>query len=395
MNISNSIYFLMKKNFKIQKTLLFFSLLATASFTFADMQVCETYFSTGIQARGPGNFVRFGYNAQLLNAYDSVNTETVFNHRWSIKKSCASTECTKSNSINVDMNPGPKLETAATNEFIIPPDKKLTIGSNNIVQYGKIVASERSVATFKKQPIPYVINQLEVGYKSKLRLPAGEYWVNKLKLEVEGRIDVVGEGQVTLYVIDSLSVPLNFRINDDTKNPAKMAIFTFGDSTFYTGTRTYAFVRSEGKINLGYRSMIVGGLLGNYVDLEPESQVTYDLAASRSVQFNNFCRAFPYPLDTVQPVFVLDQYDDITSQDHLVLTGTIVDSGENASGVGDTSIFIDDRGWVPFTLNGNSFSVNVPLHYGDNLFTFLIYDRAGNELFLPYTAYRLSPGEEF
>ena len=394
MKLFNLIYFSVKRNIKMQKVFIFFALLTTSAFSFADLQVCENYFSTGIQTHGPGNFIRFGYNAQLLNAYDSVNTDNVINHKWSVKKSCAYTECSKYSSVHVD-NPGPKLETAATNEFIIPPDKKLIIGANNVVQYGKIIASERSVVTFKQQSTPYIINQLEVGYKSKLRLHAGEYWVNKLKLEVEGRIDVVGEGQVTLYVIDSFSVPLNFRINDDTKNPAKMAIFTFGESNFYTGSRTYAFVRSEGKINLGYRSVIVGGLLGNWVELEPESQVTYDLAASRGVHFNNFCKAFPYPLDTVQPVFVLDQYDDITREDHIVLRGTIIDSGENASGVGETSIYIDDVGWVPFTLNGNSFSVNVPLHYGDNLFTFLIYDRAGNELFLPYTAYRLSPGEEF
>jgi len=366
------------------------SFISIAPFCFASIPYCDSFFENGIQAHGADNYIQFDYNAQLLNGYPYVQTNTLINNKWSIKKSCGSVACTKVGSGAQDMTPGTMLETTATNEVIVAPNQKIIVGSNNILNYGKVVLSERSVATFKPQTAPYVITQLEVGYKSKLRLPAGEYWISRLRLEVEGRIDVIGEGQVTLYVIDSMWVPLNFKINDNTKNPAKMAIYTFSDSNYYTGSKTHAFIRSEGEVILNYRSTIVGGVLGKFIRLEAESQIVYDPAAVRAVQFGDYCRAFPFPLDADQPVVVIDQYDDITTLDHITVTGTIIDSGEHASGVGDVSINISGA-WIPLPLTGNSFSVEIPLELGDNWFSFLVYDLAGNEVFLTYNASRVLP----
>jgi len=385
--LDNFIWTLKKVFINILITLAFIGI---ASFSFASVPYCENFFENGIQAYGDDSFVRFNYNAQLLNGYSSVSAKKVFNNNWSIKKSCAYEPCSATGWVTYDMTPPALLETNATNEVIIPADKKVTVGSNNILQYGKIVVSERSVATFKPQTTPYIISQLEVGYKSKLRLPAGEYWVSRLRLEVEGRIDVIGEGQVTLYVIDSLWVPFNFRINDNTKNPAKIAIYTFSDSNYYTGSKTYAFIRSEGEVILNYRATVVGSVLGKFVNLEAESQVVYDPAAVRTLQIKDYCRAFPFPLDIDPPMVVINQFDDYTEANHTLVTGTIIDSGEHASGVGEVSINING-GWVPLPLTGNSFSIDLPLDAPDNWFTILAYDLAGNEAFIPFYAGRIFP----
>ena len=398
MNMSPLISFLNNFFTSSRKTFIHFFIglifIGSISPVFAALPYCTDFFGTGIQAHGADNFIRFNYNAQLLNSeYKNLQTATLINHKWSIKKSCGAEACETSGTSAQDMTPGPILETNATNTIIIPPKKKVTVGANNILEYGKIVVSEWSTAAFKPQAQPYVISDLEVGYKSKLQLPAGEYWVTRLKLEVEGRIDVIGEGQVTLYVTDSLWVPFNFKINENTKDAAKMAIYTFSDSNYYTGSKTFAFVRSEGEIILNHRAAIVGGVLGKFITLDTESQIVYDPAAARGITFAPYCRAWPFPLDTEQPVFILDQYDEITTQDHLVLTGTIIDSGEYASGVGDVSINIDGS-WIPITLTNNAFSINVPLEQGDNWFSFLIYDLTGNEIFLSYYASRVLAGEE-
>ncbi len=363
-------------------------LIGIAPHSFANLPYCSDFFSNGIQAHGIDNYIRFNYNAQLLNnPYDDLHTNTVINNKWSIKKSCGSVPCGKTGTSAQDMTPGELLETTATNEVIVPVKKKVTVGANNILHYGKVETSEWSTAVFKPQTQPYVITDLVVGYKSKLQLPAGEYWVSRLKLEVEGRIDVIGEGQVTLYVIDSLWVPFNFKINENTKNAAKMAIYTFSDSNYYTGSKTYAFIRSEGEVILNYGATIVGGVLGKFFNLETASQIVYDPDGARAVQFNSYCRAWPFPSDTTQPVFILDQYDDPVTQDHIVLTGSIVDTGEHASGVGDVSV-----NGIPIILANDNFSVTVPLpELGTNWLIFLIYDRAGNEIYLTYPVTRVLP----
>ena len=368
------------------------SLMLTYSPSFASLPHCDSYFFDGIQARGDQGYIRFDYNAQLINnnSFGKLLANNIEHNKSSIRKSCGVNECVKLGYPAQDMTPGAILETTATNEVVIPADKKITVGTNNVLEYEKITVSELAVATFKQQPAPYVITTLEVGYKSKLRLPAGEYWVSRLILEVEGKIDVIGEGQVTLYVIDSMWVPLNFKINENTKNPAKMAIYTISDSNYYTGSKTYAFVRSEGEIILNHRAVIVGGILGQFINLQTESQVIYDSAGVRRISFKGYCEAYPYPLDDVQPIFELDTYDESTTQDHIILTGTLVDPG---SGIKESSINISGS-WFPFIITNGRFTINIPLELGTNWFTFLIYDNAGNELFLSYNSTRFLPGEE-
>ena len=383
----------LNQNFLLRKILacfIFASLASISSLATASTTYCENIFSSGVQAYGEDSYIRFDYNAQVLNASSSVNASKVINNKWSIKKSCASSPCDNSGWVTYNMAPIPVVETQATNEVNIAADKKGVVGLNDVLQYGKITVAERAIATFKQQHTPYVISDLVVGYKSKLRLPAGEYWISRLKLEVEGSIEVIGVGQVTLYVIDSLWVPFNFKINENTKNPLKLAIYTLSDSNFCTGSSTYGFVRSEGEVVLNHRARIVGGVLGKYVNLQTESQVVYDPAAVKAVEFKNYCSSSPYPLDVDAPVVVINQFDDYTEASHTLVTGTIIDSGEYASGLGETSININGA-WVPLPLTGNTFSIVLPLPKPDNLFTILAYDLAGNEAFIPFVALRIFP----
>jgi hypothetical protein len=374
---------------KVFKQTLVVLALSSSSPVFANLPFCEHFFSNGIQAHGPDNYVRFNYNAQLLNgSSNQIYTKNLSNNNFSIKKSCGTGPCYANLHSAPDLILGEMLQTDATNVLIIPASKKVIVGANNIVNFDKVVLSERSTATFAPKTIPYVISQLEVGYKSKLQLPAGEYWVSRLRLEVEGRIDVIGEGQVTLYVGDSMWVPFNFKINENTKNPGKMAIYTFSDSNYYSGSKTYAFIRSEGEVILNYRSTIVGGVLGKFINLETDSQIVYDPAAAKALEIKNYCRPVTLPLDVDQPVVIIDQYDDITVQDNITITGTIMDSGDNASGIAQASINISGR-WYPIPITGTTFSMNIPLEMGDNWLTFLILDHAGNEVFLSYYVSRV------
>jgi hypothetical protein len=366
--------------------------LTASSLAVADLPFCSDIFQNGIQAHGVDNFIRFNYNAQLVNGSSSqLNTRIIQTNKWSTKKSCGLDVCTATGT-SVDGLVTNELLTSSANEIIIPSNKRVTIGANNQREYGKIVLSDRSVATFVPQTQPYVITTLEVGYKSKLRLPAGEYHVLRLILEAEGKIDVIGEGQVTLYVSDSMWVPYNFRINGNTKNPAKMAIYTFSDSNYYSGSKTYAFVRTEGEVILDYRSTIVGGVLGKFINLETDSQVVYDPAAAKEIKFDNLCRTLSSYVDEEAPVVTFNAYDETTDQSHVTITGTIIDSGINASGVIDVTALIDGA-YVPISLVGNNFTLSLQLQMGVNYFTVITHDLAGNEAFIPFYIIRVPTSE--
>lgn len=348
----------------------------------ANLPYCDTVFSNAVQTFGPGSYVHFDYNAQLVNPSSlALNTGSVLNHVWSIRKSCATDQCSATGTELPRLYDDRELQTGSTLEVVIPRSKKITVGAGDAYHFGRVAISEWGTAVFSERHDVYVIDRLHVGYKSSLRLPAGEYWVRDLRLEVESRIDVLGDGKVSLYVIDSLLVPFNVKLNANTKNPAQMTIYTYSASEFYVGSQTYAFLRADNEVFLHHRARITGGVLAQFVDMRTESQIVYDAAAARTLEFNNICRAAgDYPSDDVTPPEILDVYlsGEIVGN-RAGFAAVVRDVGDNASGVASV-VLRSATEEFPMQADGDNYTVeNIPLVVGDNFFTLVARDHAGNE----------------
>lgn len=357
-----------------------------ASFSFAAQSVaaelpyCSDLYSNGVQTFGKSSYVQFEYNAHLVNATSTeLNTSRVENHPQSIRKSCGTDACDISGLTSPRPRDKRKLQTSATIEAIAPANKEITVGSENTNQFGLVKTSEWSTAEFSSMHNLYIIDQLEIGYKSSLRLPAGEYWVRNFTMEVESRIEVIGEGTVHLYVLSPLQVPMNVKLNANTGNPSQMTIYAYDTAEFHVGTQAYAFVHTERGLYLHHRAKIAGGALARLINMRTESQIVYDSAAAKTLNFPNICRASPEvePGDTTPPeiVEVLNGGDNTAR--NIILGAVVRDTGDNASGV--ASVIVQAAtGEYPMTANGDTYTVELTLTAGENMFTVIAVDNAGN-----------------
>lgn len=345
---------------------------------FAQLPYCSDYFKNGLQTHSDNSFIHFHYNAQLVNAAGRfLQTPNVEVNAWSQKRSCGEKFC-ENGGTPVDGMNIPYLDFNSTDVLVVPSNQSVTLGANNLTTFGTITVEDRAVVTFAARPDPYLITRLQLGYKSKLRLPAGEYWVGQFNLEVEGRIDVIGEGTVTLYVIDSLWVPFNFQVNGNTKDPARLGIYTFSDSNYYTGSKAYAFIRTEGEVILNHKASIFGGVLGRFITLESESQVVFDPDALPRFTFGELCAGAAPVNDVIPPIIEIDySFANPTTNSQITVTGSVTDPGNPDHWITAAAVSVSSTA-TPLTLIDGQFSVNLALNPGINAFIFSATDGAEN-----------------
>lgn len=369
------------------------ALLLPAQSMAAELPYCAGIYSNGVQTFGSNSYILFDYNAQIVNASSTeLNTSRTESHQWSIRKSCATEPCDISSVISPRPRDSRKLKTPSTTEVVIPAHKKIDVGTSNINQFGLVKLSEWSTAVFSSQHRVYIIDQLNVGYKSSVRLPAGEYWIRSLTMDVESRIDVMGEGSVHLYVLSALHVPMNVKLNANTSNPSQLTLYAYDSAEFHVGTQTYGFVRTESELYLHHRAKIFGGALARWIDMGTESQVIYDSTAAQKLNFPNICRASleMEPDDTTPPeiVDVLNGGDNTTR--NITLGAVVRDTGDNASGVASVTVQTP-TGEYPMTANGDTYTVELTLAAGENMFTVIAVDHAGNRSEYVTAATLISP----
>ncbi len=252
---------------------------------------CQDIFQNGLQSSRGDGFIRFNYDSQLINPSSNTLLATyVATNVWSSVKSCGETHCTQSGTAGPRLYANPLKTTSSANSAVVPAHAKKTLGQASN-EFSSVRIAEWATAEFSTAHNEYIIDTLELSHKSTLRLPAGSYWIKTLKLEVDGKIDVLGEGTVTLFVESPLTLPLNFRINEGSKNPAKFAIYSYSDLIFYVGSKTYAFTHVENSATLNYTASVVGGVIARNLELLAQSQVRYDALAVKELNFKDLCKS--------------------------------------------------------------------------------------------------------
>lgn len=366
---------------KISGFLLLVLALSFSNTASAALPYCADVFNNGAQTFGRNSHVHFDYNAQIVNpSLPVITTGSIETHPWSIRKSCATDHCVATQTSARKPQDRRKLTTASTNQVVIPRDKKITLGANGTTEFGEVVISEWATGVFSAANNVYIIDRLSLGYKGSLRLPAGEYWIRDLEMDVESRVDVMGEGTVNLYVINSLVVPMNVKLNTNTKNPAQMTIYSYDSAEFYVGTQTYAFVRANNDALLHHRARITGGVIAHLIDMRTESQIVYDAQGAQSLSFTNICQSSGVvpPVDVTPPEIVSTFIDEDPSSNRATFIAVIRDSGENASGIASVVLRSATNEW-PMEASGDTYTLDIELVPGENVFTVVARDNAGNE----------------
>lgn len=272
-----------------------FSLLFVNS-AHAQIPLCGDVFTNGVQAhRGfseaDPKFVDFGFNARITSPSSAeLNVRDVSYNPWSLRKSCSTEHCQASGDLVPWLWVENFPETGSALKYLVPRNTRLTVG-NDSSDIGELDIREYATAEFSTQHDSYVVDRLFVGYKATVRLPAGNYWVRDFRMELESRLEVIGEGSVNLFVQNSLDISHKVLINNNTKDPSKLAIYDQSSSHFHVGSTTYAFIVTENEFILSHAAKIYGGIIGQFIYLESESEVIFDAGAAKDISISGLCQS--------------------------------------------------------------------------------------------------------
>jgi hypothetical protein len=352
---------LVKKNRMITKVQLVLGILLSlliAPMSFSATPYCSNIFQNGLQTHGTDGSINFGKNSRLIHPYSTrLNTPTITRDSTSALKTCGKQECTAAGT-PVDGLSIDQKEFWPWQDIYAPDNQITSIGSTQATSFRQVSLGINATAVFVHKTQYYSIDKLTLGSKSTLQLPAGDYWVNQFFAQANAKIEVVGEGSVNLYIRDNFSLPLNFKINENTKDPSRISIYTFGNSEYGPGSRTYAFIRSQLRATLKNKSQISGGLLANSISLESSSIVVFNADAVDKMSFNYFCSGYVPYVDTTPPQIDV-VYPGETENSKITLTGTIKDPG----GIKKATVTYRNTELL-LTLVNNQFSIELPLEVG-------------------------------
>jgi len=341
---------------------------------------CSAIFSNGLQTFGNNGAVIFQYNAQLHNASSTrLSTASIqLNNGGSTQLSCVNSQCTASGISVVSLGARTFKQTISTTNITVPWMSNATIGDSSHLEYGSIVISSLASVNFNAQSSAYRIKELNMAYSSTLRLPAGDYWIEKLSLSSESHIEVIGAGTVRLFIKTATAVPWMTTINTNTQDASKFIIYSFSDVELQTGASAYALVYSEAQVKLAYQAKLYGGITANKIILETDSHVTYKNDAVALAKFGEICNGNNVQPDLVPPVIVITS--SVISPDATTSTiaGTVTDPVQAGSGIATVTATNTQGQIFSAILNGNNFSIIVPLTLGDNVFNVQAKDFSNN-----------------
>lgn len=368
-------------------------LLGLSPTAFSDLPYCDKFFTAGLSTHTEEGKVQFGRNAQLLgdNSY-LVSASTVISNYYSPKKSCDDYFCRAGTLQNIVPILIPRKDTFSTHDVVVHSHKKKVLSKKTA--YGRISVERNATLGFAPRTSGYTIDELNLEHKSKLQLPAGEYWVGNLSLDEEGKIEVVGDGTAILYVINDASIPAKFNINGNTKDPAKLVIYSYGNLDFATRSKTYAFIYSLGDARFDKKTKTTGAVMAKNISLGADSKVTFTATSLQNLNFNNICSGTPPSMDFTAPVIELDPFPYNILASSIVISGKVTEPDNGARWL--EGVFLDE--WdqdinIPLDNDGR-FSIELPLTSTENGFTISARDKAGNSSSVNFTV-RSEPNPEF
>jgi hypothetical protein len=353
--------------------------------------LCRAAFANGLQTHDPMGIINFQHNAQLHNASSpQLAAVDVITMNGSTLPSCEQTQCVASGVPTEPLNPGSFKTTLATTTVMVPWSSSMTFDGDDNLEYGQITLAADATANFTAQSEAYLIRELNVGYGSTLSLPAGDYWIERLLLEADTQIEVLGNGTARLYVKNPVYVPWTAQLNVNTEDAAKFIIYNYADIEFHTNSTSHALVYSRGQVKLNYQAQIFGGVNAKGITLDSDSHITYAPDAIPVADFGEICGETSPDPDLTPPQLQVNQPETPVDAQEILITGTVTDPVQENSGIASVILTTTQGHQITAALNGQAFSASVPLVLGENLINIEARDFSDNATTDSVTVQRIS-----
>lgn len=258
---------------------------------------CAASFPDGINSHDNG-LIDFGFQTQLFSSPDGVlDAGSVVRNGGALTTlTCDYVDCSASGGAVPKLNPGGFPIFSSTQNISVSSTQTKVLGDEgNTDTYNNIsVSGTLNVSSTYSE---YFIKNMNLGFSGVLNLAEGDYWIETLTTGSQATINVVGGGTARLFVKNAITVGFQTRVNSPSNNtsgsPEDLLIFAYDNVRFGSQSTTSAVVYAKGNITLDSPSYVFGALTGSNVNLNSNSQVTYDANAISAIDLGGACGGSP------------------------------------------------------------------------------------------------------
>lgn len=320
--------------------------------------VCESAFGTGLQSHilevdGKESKAVFHSNAQLLGATNPyIGFSKVKKHYASTIDTCFDSNCIASGMTVEKLDPGEFKATASTEKVVVAPETESTL-DGSVTEFNKIRVRTSGSVTLEGAN-EYRIKKLNIGWGGTLKLAAGDYWIEKLRISSDAKLEVLGEGTVRIFVKEAVRFHWNSEINIDPVDPAakshQLFIYSY-DKAFIGSNVSFAgHIFSVLRTKLDNTAKVYGAITAYKAVLNADAQVIFNADSVPQIDFGFVC---DIDSDGIYDGFDPDRDGDGISNDYEDQVGT---DPNNAS---DTPTDVDGDG-IPDSIDEDSDGDGVP-----------------------------------
>ncbi|WP_137224783.1 DUF6701 domain-containing protein [Shewanella sp. MEBiC00475] len=196
-------------------------------------------------------------------------------------------------------------------------NENIILGDSDLNQFDTIKLYSTCTLTMSSLQPEYYFKEIEAGNGAKLVFPAGDYWVESLKLG--GDSEIVLQGDVRLFVNKDAQLNNNAKIN--VENTHSLQLITYGNLTLNNDSVVGGNIYSDETLTLNNNSIINGRVTSKYLTIsgggqindtssppQPEFHIQFGKATANNITFDS---AFP---DDVTPlIFLMPTIEDDNS----------------------------------------------------------------------------------
>jgi MSHA biogenesis protein MshQ len=271
------------------------ALITTSSFVSAQTQCVDVFSNVLATFNSNNGDVRFRQNSRVINSDGTIDfQQNRIAHDNNANNTCGNQLCSASGNFAEALDLPPFMFSNSNIDVTIAQNS-----NNSTIQEGQfdtVTVAQNQTLSFISQNGLYIIDELILQQGAVVNFAPGDYWVDDLRMAQNSRIETDGSGIVRLFVtdVDDRNSNVRFVSQNAQINPNQSSrnflIVSYDDFRFTQNVNINAHLYSVDDVIIGNNSLFTGSIvLGDALEIQPNSQVTFDNQNPRELSFGDLC----------------------------------------------------------------------------------------------------------
>ena len=275
---------------------------------------CKEVFPNAVQSHNSQNGrILFSFQANISNVPDKRLPSKQVQSGWNRNSCGLRIKCEATGIAAEAINIESFLYTESSDTFYGNAFGSDVVGEDWTSNFARIDAGYFSTLKFSPKNDVYVIDELIVNDGAIVQLSAGDYWIGRLDLGANSRLEVMETGTVRLFIDQRLDIPFSSLINTPSNyeigNSSKLLIWVNDEIRLRGLSVVSAILYAKRNITLGLGSRLNGVASANNVRLDIAANVHYPEAGIDFSHFEDVCTA-RFRFDDLDGDGIADGLDD-------------------------------------------------------------------------------------